>query len=250
MSFMVRSTVFALVSVCAAAGYDGPRLVIDAPAEMGAAEQASVSVRLSAPADREVQGRIFLETASENRAALFSTGGREAEFRIAANETEATFSGRKLLVQSGSGSGELALRASLDEDDDAARSVIRVPAVAPVLNTGAIRVRALNGQPINLDTREFEVIIPGVAPSRDVQRAEFRFRPSRPGGLERTEIIVDVSAQFRDFFAANAGRTDFVLVMPFTVTGSLLDIAGAAITLVNAAGERSNEGSGDSDILP
>ena len=249
-AWAARSSLAFVLFASAAKGDAGPRLAIEAPAEMGLAEQARIAVRLSAPALKDLQGRITLVSDGANRSTLFSTGGRVAEFRIAANQTEATFGGGGLMLQSGGASGEITLQVSLDSEGEATKATIRVPAVAPVISTGGIRIRSVNGQPITLETREFEVLIPGIAAGRDVARAEFRFQAARPGGLEPTEIAVDVSAQFRSFFEANSTRTDFALVVPFTVTGSLLDIAGAAVTLVNAAGERSNEASATSEIVP
>jgi hypothetical protein len=236
-------------SVVAAAGL--PAIAIEAPLVMGVAEQAKIAVRLLAPHAAELEGRIVLESSSGDPAALFSSGGRQARFRIPANSTEATFNGQPLYVQSGGAAGELVLRAQLSgEDAEGAQAIVRLPSIAPSIDVNGIRVRSRDGAPISLDTRLFEVFIPATAPGRDVVTAEFRFRPSRPGALLKAEFPLDVSGAMAAFFRDNPGRTTFTLVIPFTVEGSLLDIKGASVVLVTASGERSNEASADSEILP
>jgi hypothetical protein len=112
-----------------------------------------------------------------------------------------------------------------------------------------VRITSATG-PITPDTREFVVLIGGFTPTRDIVTARFRFTPSQPGRLAQTDFDLDVTQAFTDYFATpNAGGT-FELVVPFSVEGSLLDIAGAAVTLVSQSQGNSNELNGTSDLVP
>jgi hypothetical protein len=176
---------------------------------------------------------------AEDSAIQFSTGGRSARFVIPAGATGAQFAGGDLLLQAGSAATPLSLRAML-EPGGATASATLLAAGGPPELTG-IQIASADSSPITGTTAQYVVKVFGVAASTDIATAVFNFTPAGSGRLASTDFQIPVEQQFRAFFASPAGASGaFELDVPFSVQGSLADIAGGTVYLKTAGGLQSN----------
>lgn len=86
---------------------------------VGAGESVSLGLSLAAPYGADLVGTLALASSSNDPSVAWSSGGREAMFRIAAGTREATFAGglTTMSFNSGGSAGEVVVRARFSTDN-------------------------------------------------------------------------------------------------------------------------------------
>jgi hypothetical protein len=172
---------------------------------------------------------------SDDAAIQFLTGGRTATFTVPVNTVSAIFSSSPMALQTGTVAGviTLSVRFSVSGSDQTPSpppSVsIRIPRSAPRVRDVSL-VRSTSG---------FEVHITGFSPNRQVTQGTFQFAASSGQTLQTTSITVPLDqASGLWYQSAESVRfgSQFTLVQPFTVQGSVAAIGSVAVVLMNSEG--------------
>lgn len=169
-------------------------------------------------------------------AVRFANGGMSVNFTIPAGQTAAVpASGSLFAFQTGTTAGTITLRVVLRigttvlEPDPFLVRTIRIPPSGPVITNVTI-LRTAGG---------FEVRVTGYSNLRQVTGCQFRFTPAPGSALGTTEVNVPVATVFQTWFASQESRQyggQFLLVVPFTVQGSMASLLSLQVTLTNSAG--------------
>lgn len=166
----------------------------------------------------------------------FASGGTSVSFTIPAGQTSAVpASGALFAFQTGTTAGTITLRVVLRfgqtvlEPDPILVRTIRIPPSGPVITNVTI-VRTATG---------FEVRVTGFSNIRQISGAVFRFTPVPGASLGTAEVSVPVAPAFQTWFGSQESRQyggQFLLIVPFTVQGSMGSLLSLQVTLSNSAG--------------
>jgi hypothetical protein len=206
------------------------------------AQQVRIDLRLDQGYAANITGDLTLSftpdavNATDDPAIQFSAGARTVTFNIPANSTQAAFPVTPLLLQTGTVSGRITLtvrmRAGGSEiTPSPASRTVAVSRAAPVINTVRV-VRTAAG---------FDVLVTGYATPREVTRALFRFTPAPGAAVQTTELDLDLSAAFNNWYRGSGSAvfgSQFTLTQPFTVSGGdAASIQSVTVTLRNSHGD-------------
>ena len=204
-------------------------------------EQPNVSLALASPAPVALTGQLVLTFESDaavqgdDPSIQFSTGGRTADFTIAANATTATFSQANLLLQPGSVAGTITLAVKLAAGgtdvtpNPAPSKTVKINRTAPVIRALKL-VQAGAG---------FEVWITGYSPSRELTQTVVQFTAAAGSNLQTTSVTVPLNtaaAQWYQDASSHQYGSQFTIVQPFTVTGTANAVTSVSVTLSNSIG--------------
>jgi hypothetical protein len=106
---------------------------------------------------------------------------------------------------------------------------MRIGRTAPVIRA-ATMVQTTSG---------FEIHITGLSPDRELTTANVTLSPAAGGTLQTTQLAVPLSDAAGAWYkngASTAFGSQFTLVLPFSVQGSVQSIGSASVTLANQAG--------------
>jgi hypothetical protein len=211
------------------------------PATLAPLQQPQVDVVIANPYPVPITGRLNLAFTPatgmpDDPAVQFSSGGRSVTFTIAANDTRATFSVPRLLIQSGSVAGTLqftveSLRAGNDTlpNPTAPIGSAQVPAAVAIVQT--VEVRRTSGG--------FDLVVVGATTTRELANMTVRFRPPAGATLQTTEVNVPLSDPAKAWFQGNGSAQyggQFSITLPFTFVGGPSAIESVGVVLSNNVG--------------
>jgi hypothetical protein len=166
----------------------------------------------------------------------FSTGGRTLNFTIPAGQTSA-FPTNPPSIQVGNVAGYITV--TVDPIMMGGYDVTpihwppaasaTIPLVPPEINT--VKVMKVTGG--------FNILVTGYSTPRQVTQADFTFTPASGANLQTTQVTVPVDSAFTTWYTGSSSAqfgSSFVYTQPFTVQGSVSDIASVSVTLTNATG--------------
>jgi hypothetical protein len=113
-----------------------------------------------------------------------------------------------------------------------APTVITIPKSSPVItnvtfsNTGG----------------SLTVTVTGYSPTRDMVSGNFTFSPASGSTLAQSEVTVQLASAFTTWYqntTSYAYGTEFLLTVPFTVSGNAADVSSVSVTLTNSFGTSS-----------
>jgi hypothetical protein len=211
------------------------------PATLAPLQQPPVDLVIANPYPVAITGRlnlVFVPSSGmpDDPAVQFSSGGRSATFTIAANDTRATFSVPRLMMQTGSVAGTIqftveSLRAGSEtlQTPPGPIGTASLPPSAAVVRT--LEVRRTSGG--------FELVVVGASTTRELARAVVRFRPSAGASLQTSEFTLQLTEIARGWFTGTGSAQyggQFTLTLPFTFGSSPASIESVTVILANGVG--------------
>lgn len=201
-------------------------------------DQPNVVVELADPAPSTLQGTLSLTFAAvgggSNPEVQFSQGSNP-RFTIAQGQRQATFTGGGLALQLGTVAGTATITARLTAGavdvtpSPVPTQTITIARAAPVISSFVLRK----------DGSTLTVEMTGFVTSKEVTSAEFQFAIRQGASVQTSNFTVALGTTFSAWFQSTASAPfggQFRLTMPFNVSGSINDITGVTVTLVNAVG--------------
>lgn len=228
-----------------------PDYSIGGPVSVNAFEQPAVSLTLASPYALDLTGSLTLSSESDSFVAdpsvLFATGGKTANFTIAAGSTKAVFSNgaTELKFQTGSVAGTLLVTpafATKGGFDLTPESPKRLKAVlagsAPKLLQAAVSSLASNG---------FTLQVAGYSTTRTLAKATVSFKLKAGYSANLTEFTQDISTSGFLWFASTSSAAyggQFLATIPITLgaasAGSTISpvqgIESVTVTISNEKG--------------
>jgi hypothetical protein len=200
--------------------------------------QIPFGITSSAPYPVDITGAARLEFSPVSGAVddpmiQFTSGGRTANFRIPAGQTTGTITGNPSIM-TGTTAGTIRvvienLNAGGPINAPAPR-VITIATAAPVIT----RVELIRN-PTSIDVR-----VTGFSNTRQLDRGLFRFSVRAGDTLQTSDFTVQLNQAFATWYGnsqSNQFGTQFVLTMPFSVSGDVNAITGVSVTLTNSRGD-------------
>jgi hypothetical protein len=210
------------------------------------ATQPAMTAALSSAYPGEITGQVTMsfapESGPDDPAVQFTTGGRTANFRIAAGATQAIFSTSTIGVQTGTVAGTITLTARLLANGvditstPAPTRTIRIAKAQPVI-TSATLSRTSNG---------FDLVVVGYSTPREVASAVVSLKARPDKTLSASLFNIALSGVFTTWYQSTASAaygSQFSLRIPFTVQNDLDAIGSVSVFLTNSQG-----GSGEASV--
>jgi hypothetical protein len=208
------------------------------------ADQLPVGVTLSEAYPVDLKGTVtlnfFSDVFSDDPTVQFSAGGRQADFVIPANRTEAEFrsTSQDLFLQTGTVAGSIELTSTFETVDTEIdltpslppRSVLSVLRDKPELR--ALTLGTVTGTSISLQ-------VTGFATPRSVTDLLFQFTGVADGGLQTTSLQANVENAFVAYYQTGQSSSfgsQFTATVSLNVDGNVNDIAAIEIRAENAEG--------------
>jgi len=206
--------------------------------------QPAFTMTLSQPYPLPLSGTARLTFAPDGAAPTdpdvrFSTGGTSVDFTIPAGQTNAVpDSGSQFAFQTGTTAGTITMTVSVRQGtsvmqpDPYLTRTVRVDRAAPTISS----VR------INRTASGFEVIIMGFSNTREISGSTFRFTAASGSSLSTSDFTVAVQPVFQTWFASTPSQSfggQFLLTVPFNVSGSTSSLSAVQVTITNAVGSAS-----------
>jgi hypothetical protein len=223
----------------------------------GPVAQFPLQVTIDAPFTAPITGQLVIDfqpTAGPADSTIqFSTGGKTANFTIAAGSTSATFTDSngldtKLQIQTGTASGTITvslanvIAAGVDITPSPAIAITtQIAPAAPVITNVSVTSDGNGGCPKG----QICIQVTGYATSREVDQAVFTFNAASGQSLQpsASSVTVQVGTLFSSWFATSTIGSQFIFSQPFTVQGSPAGVIPATVTLTNKVGSgKSNIG--------
>jgi large repetitive protein len=203
------------------------------------ATQPALGIGLSAPYSLDVAGHATLtfapDSAADDPAVQFTTGGRIADFQIPAGSTEAVFGSPSLGVQTGTVAGTITITlqtfaAGVDVTPTPAPTrVIRIAGTPPVITSTKL-VATSSG---------FDLEVIGYATTREVTGATVHLTPASGAQLASSDFTIALTSVFAAWYqdpsSAQYG-SQFSLRIPFQVQNAANAIGSLSVTLANSQG--------------
>jgi len=203
------------------------------------ADQTNLQVTLSSPYLVPISGQLILSFAPDSGngdgTIQFSSGGRTANFTVAAGSTQAVFSGGPLGLQTGTVSGALSVSARLQ-----AAGLDITPSSAPSV-TGQIQRSApvITGTQITPGTSSISIAVTGYSTALEVTQATFVFAASPGSTLQTQTITVPVETNFKQWYqdaASSRYGSQFTMTASFDIQGNVSAVIPQSVTLTNRTG--------------
>lgn len=208
----------------------------DAPAP---ATQPSFGVSIGSAYSLDLIGHALLtfapDTASDDPAVQFTTGGRSADFQISTGTTQAVFGSSPLGVQTGTVAGTITITLQIFAGGadvtptPAPTKVLRVAGGPPVI-TSAKLVANSSG---------FDLLVIGYATTREVAGATVHLVPASGVKLASTDFTIPLTTVFTAWYQDPASiqfGSQFSLSIPFAVQNGTNVVGSLTVTLANAQG--------------
>jgi hypothetical protein len=203
--------------------------------------QVPISVSSSTPYPTDLTGVVTLtfqpqSGSPDDPAIQFTSGGRTANFTIPAGQTAAGFNPANPNVQTGTTAGTIVLTStyrsgSTDVTPSPAptQRIVIDPAVPVITNVTLVR-----------GTGTIEVRVTGFSNTRQLDRGLFRFTASSGNTLQTSDFTVQLNSAFATWYGSSQSNqfgTQFLLTMPFTISGDVNAITSVSVTLTNSRGD-------------
>jgi hypothetical protein len=208
---------------------------------MSPLQQPRISVTLAEPFGAAIAGTLALtfkpsgSNPMNDPAIQFSTGGRTANFIIAANAMSATFSSPQLAVQTGSVEGSITLSITSLQSGS---SSLPIPGGASQTAEVGAAPPAIQSIKVVQSTGGFELQITAVADTRDLTQASVAFQPVAGTNLQTSQLILPLTSIANSWFQSSSSAAYgglFVLTLPFTFNGNV-SLASVSAVLTSSAG--------------
>jgi len=211
------------------------------PETATSADQIDFSVALGSGYPLAITGTVTLTFApdavapADDPAIQLSTGGRTANFTIAANATKAVFPVPQMALQTGTVSGTVTLAFTLEAGGtqlpaSGLTRTITIGRAAPVIS--AVKLVT--------SSNTLQVQVTGYSSPRELTEADVTFTAASGSTLQTTSAIIDLTAVGKQWFQGSSSAqygSQFVLVMPFTATqGSISAVGSVSVVLKNSTG--------------
>jgi len=211
------------------------------PETATSADQIDFSVALGSGYPLAITGTVTLTFApdavapADDPAIQLSTGGRTANFTIAANATKAVFPVPQMALQTGTVSGTITLAFTLEAGGtqlpaSGLTRTITIGRAAPVIS--AVKLVT--------SSNTLQVQVTGYSSPRELTEADVTFTAASGSTLQTTSAIIDLTAVGKQWFQGSSSAqygSQFVLVMPFTATqGSISAVGSVSVVLKNSTG--------------
>ncbi len=198
-------------------------------------QQPEITLALSSPYPLTLTGTMTLSVVpsgfNADPAVQFSTGGRAVSFTIPANATQAIFNGVSpaVRIQTGSVAGVIRIDTAFRVGDgvdvtpqNPARLEMNVVAAAPQLLSARIELTG---------TQSFNVVLTGLATTREIDAIEVQVTPSSSLQLDNVTFALPVSDVFANYYRSSEAQSFgslFSATIPFTLqnppAGALSDL--------------------------
>jgi len=182
------------------------------------------------------------QTATDDPAIQFSTGGRSANFTIPSGSTDAVFGNSAFIVlQTGTMAGNIVLTAVFTA---AGVPLIPNPTITQTTAILAQKPAITTPPTINLSPStagaDFEVTVTGYSTTREMTDASFDFAAKGNFNLTSgTVTVANFGAAATSWYASTASSASggaFTFTQPFKVAGDKTGIATVTVTLKNTSG--------------
>jgi hypothetical protein len=169
---------------------------------------------------------------------LFTSAGSftTLSFNIAAGATTATFPNPPVL-DTGTVAGTITLTATLVN----AGGVAITPSPTPAMETITIAPSAPVIQSVKFSNTagSLSVVVTGYSTTREMVSGVFTFAPVTGSTLSQSAITVQLSSAFSTWYQSSASNQwggQFMLTVPFSVSGDAADVASVSVALTNTKG--------------
>ena len=204
------------------------------------AKQYSLDLSIGSPFPAVITGQALLtfspDSGPSDRTVVFAGGGNTVNFSVPAGSTTVQFDS-PLAIQTGTVAGTLSvslriLGGGIDITPSPA------PALTSQLNRAAPVIRDVQ---FTRASSGISFAITGYSTSREITQATFAFSAASGQTLQTSasSITVDTGTLFNNWFQSASNSqygSQFVLTLPFTVTGDVNSVIPVSVTLVNRDG--------------
>jgi hypothetical protein len=210
------------------------------PTPTGYLQQPAMTVTASSAYASDIEGNIVLTFASSSttggldQAIQFSTGGKIVNFTIPAGATQANFSGASSVTFStGTTAGIITLTANVSAPASVAAAATQTVTNKPTWPT-------ISNVQLNHTSGGVTVVVTGYSPTDDVIDGVFNFALSSNATITVNNIGVALSPVFQAWYGSATSYAtggEFMLSVPFAVSGNNADMVGVTVTLLNSVAE-------------
>ncbi len=203
------------------------------------ATQPALGIGLSGAYGLALTGHATLtftpDSGSDDPAVQFTSGGRTADFTIAAGTTQAVFSISSLGVQTGTVAGTITitlqlLAAGADvTPTPAPTKVLRIPGAVPVITSATLTSTSTG----------FNLVVIGYSTTREVTGATVHLVAATGQTLATSDFTIPLTSVFPAWYQSSASipfGSQFSLTIPFTVQGATNAIGSLTVSLTNTQG--------------
>jgi hypothetical protein len=167
-----------------------------------------------------------------------SGASNSVTFSVPAGNTKAIFSNSPVLA-TGTVAGTITLTASLSVAEGSG-SVNITPTPAPT-ETIVIAPSAPVIQSVTFSNANgaLTVTVIGYSTTREMVSGQFTFAPASSSTLAQSTVTVQLGSQFSTWYQSSASNqygSQFMLTVPFNVSGTSADVASVSVTLTNTKG--------------
>lgn len=215
-----------------------PARISGLPETSEAAQQFPIQIALASAYAAPISGQALLTFAPDSGGGdgtiQFASGGRTANFTIAAGATDAVAQ-VPLAIQTGTVAGTITVSVRLTAGgiditpSPAPSARVRIERAAPVIQSARM-VRTNNG---------IAVEITGYTTAREITQMSVTFAASGGQTLQNTTVTVPVDGLFNAWFSdptAIQYGSQFFFSQPFTITGDANAVTAQSVTLTNRVG--------------
>jgi hypothetical protein len=207
------------------------------PDTLDPAQQPAFDIQLSSAYWLDITGTVTLTFTpsavndSDDPSIQFSTGGRTLSFSIPAGQTTPTWSSAPAF-QTGTVAGliKLGLKFSAGGQN-------LTPMLAPVRTVAIVQAPPhIDSIQVTKTTGGLYVTITGYSTPRAVTQATFDFTMAKGA---KASVTVSIESAFTTWYTSDSATqygSAFLYTQPFTVRGSVSDIASVSVTLSDALG--------------
>jgi hypothetical protein len=208
----------------------------------GPAQQPSLGLALASPYPLAISGTLTLSFApaafTDDPAIQFATGGRNVNFTIPANTTQAIFGpvATQVQFQTGTVAGTITITPTF-----ATGTVNLTPAV-PAIMTVTIAPSAPQIRSVQIGTRtanSFQVLVTGFSTPRTMTGMNLQFTASPGANLGTSDLNVGVTGAFSTWYQSAASAqfgSQFTAALNIVVAGDITAVQSVAVTATNQSG--------------
>lgn len=189
-------------------------------------QQPALGLTLAAPYPLPLRGTLSAafvsDVFSQNPAVQFSSGGRTANFTIAANATQAVFEGgaTSVRLQTGTVAGSIVVTPAFATQGGLELTPASVPTVTYTINRAAPRL--LEGAVSARSNTAVAITLTGYSTTRTLRSAEIQITPRSGENLTTSRLTLNVESTALLYFQSAAAESFgglFTLTIPLSLQG-------------------------------